>query len=70
MNEEMAAAAKITPAAAGTAWAMSGPAPTVIATLTLNEWVAVLTGIYIIAQAGLLVPRWAAMLRDWRRGAE
>ncbi|MBC7907042.1 MAG: hypothetical protein H7Y60_09895 [Rhodospirillaceae bacterium] len=58
MQDEYGAVAKIAPALTGAAWAG----------MTLNEWVAVVTIIYVLAQTGLLVPRWIAMLR--RRGAK
>lgn len=55
LNEEPGiVAAKIAPAAVGTAWGA----------LTLNEWVLVATLIYVLAQLGLLVPKyWALMKR-------
>ncbi|WP_374374534.1 hypothetical protein [Dongia sp.] len=34
--------------------------------LTLNEWVAIVTIIYIVAQAILLIPKYVAMFRAWR----
>lgn len=52
MQEEFTAAAKMTPAGIGAVWAG----------LTLNEWVAVVTILYVLAQTGLLIPRWCAML--------
>jgi disulfide bond formation protein DsbB len=56
MHDEITTAAKITPAAAGAAWSWFG--------LTLNEWVAAATLLYIVAQIGLLVPKyWAAFFR-------
>lgn len=36
--------------------------------LTLNEWVALATLIYVLAQTGLLVPKYVAMYRTWRAG--
>lgn len=53
MQDEAIAAAKITPAGLGALWAG----------FTLNEWVAIATLIYVLAQTGLLVPKWCAMLR-------
>lgn len=38
--------------------------------LTLNEWVAVLTGIYFAMQIGLLVPKYWRLLSDWFRGVK
>ncbi|SBV94238.1 hypothetical protein KL86APRO_10487 [uncultured Alphaproteobacteria bacterium] len=52
MQEEITAAAKMAPAGIGAIWAG----------LTLNEWVAVVTILYVLAQTGLLIPRWCAML--------
>lgn len=53
MQEEITTAVKIAPAAAGAVW--TG--------LTLNEWVAVVTIIYVAAQAGLLVPKYWDLLK-------
>jgi hypothetical protein len=52
MQDEITAAAKITPAGIGALWAG----------FTLNEWVAIATLIYVLAQTGLLIPKWCAML--------
>ncbi len=57
MHEEASVAAKIAPAIGGAAWAG----------LTLNEWVAIATLVYVVAQIGLLVPKYWAILRR-RRG--
>lgn len=35
--------------------------------LTLNEWVAIVTIVYIVAQMILLIPKYLAWWRDWRR---
>lgn len=53
MQEEITTAVKIAPAAAGAVW--TG--------LTLNEWVAVVTIVYIVAQAGLLLPKYWALFK-------
>lgn len=53
MHDEVNAGIKIAPALGGAAWAG----------LSLNEWVAIATLVYILAQTGLLVPKWIAMLR-------
>ncbi len=69
MKEEIAAAAKASPAIGGAAYVAAAPDPAIYAGLTLNEWVAAVTIVYVLAQTGLLVPKWAAMLRDAvRRG--
>jgi hypothetical protein len=52
MQDEITAAAKMAPAGAGA----------LLAGLTLNEWVALATLIYVLAQTGLLVPKWCAMI--------
>jgi hypothetical protein len=41
-------------------------AGTVIAGLTLNEWVAILTGIYVVLQAAYLVWKWVREARSKR----
>lgn len=54
LNEDTGlAAAKIAPAAVGTAWGA----------LTLNEWVLVATLVYVLAQLGLLVPKYWDLFR-------
>ena len=35
--------------------------------LTLNEWVAVATLIYVIAQIGLLIPRYIKICSEWNQ---
>lgn len=35
--------------------------------LTLNEWVAIATFAYIIAQMALLVPKYVQAYRNWRK---
>lgn len=57
MHDEISAAAKIAPAGVGSVWAA----------MTLNEWVAFATLIYVVAQIGLLIPKYWALLR--RRSA-
>ncbi len=60
MSDEFSAAAKITPAIGGAA--LSG--------MTLNEWVAAATLLYVLAQIGLLVPKYLAIWRRrWGKGA-
>lgn len=39
-----------------------------ISGLTLNEWVAVLTLVYLIAQIGLLIPQYWAAFKKWWQG--
>ena len=58
MTEEKLAIAKVAPAVAGAT----------IYGLTLQDWVAVVTLIYVVLQAGLLVPKYWRMLRDWGNG--
>lgn len=43
-----------------------------ISSLTLNEWVALLTICYLLLQMGLLIPKYVQMVRDYfgRKGAE
>jgi hypothetical protein len=43
-----------------------GAAGATVAGLTLNEWVAIVTIIYVVAQLLLLIPKYAAMFRAWR----
>lgn len=50
MQDEYTAAAKITPAAAGTIYSQ----------LTLNDWVAIITIAYVALQIGLLIPKYRA----------
>ena len=50
------AAAKIAPAIGGAHWY----------SMTLNEWVALATLIYIALQIGLLVPKYIRLYRKWR----
>lgn len=58
MNEEKLAIAKTAPAIAGAT----------IYGLTLQDWVAIVTIAYVVLQAGLLVPKYWRMIRDWRKG--
>lgn len=53
MQEETLAAVKIAPAGLGSLWAA----------LTLNEWVAAATLLYVVLQIGLLIPKYWAWLR-------
>jgi hypothetical protein len=36
--------------------------------LTLQDWVAIVTIVYVLLQAGLLVPKYWRMMRGRRRG--
>lgn len=38
----------------------------VLYTLTLNEWVAIATILYLAAQIGLLIPKYIAIFKSWR----
>lgn len=58
MNDDKAALAKMS---------IAGIAATVAA-LTLNDWVAVLTILYLVAQLGLLVPKYWSEFTKWWRG--
>ena len=58
MTEEKIAIAKTLPAIAGAT----------IYGLTLQDWVAIVTIAYVLLQAGLLVPKYWRMARDWRNG--
>jgi hypothetical protein len=58
MTEEKLALAKTLPAIAGAT----------LYGLTLQDWVAIVTIAYVALQAGLLVPKYWRMIRDWRRG--
>lgn len=40
---------------------------TLATTLTLNEWVAIGTGIYIVAQVAYLLRKWYREEKDWKR---
>jgi hypothetical protein len=57
VTEEKLAIAKTTPAVAGAT----------IYGLTLQDWVAIVTLVYVALQVGLLVPRYWRLLRDWQR---
>lgn len=60
MQDEITTVAKITPAAGGAFYSLYG--------WTLNEWVAAATLLYIVAQIGLLVPKyWAVIFRKETR---
>lgn len=58
MNDEAIAVVKAAPAVAGAT----------LYSLTLQEWVAIVTIAYVLLQAGLLVPKYWRMVRDWRNG--
>lgn len=36
--------------------------------MSLNEWVALATLVFIILQIGLLIPKYWALFKAWRRG--
>lgn len=58
MRDEASTLAKVTPAIGGATFAG----------ITLNEWVMIATLIYVVAQVGLLLPKYWAMFR--RGGGE
>jgi len=58
--ETVAAGAKVTPAVGG-AW---------YSAMTLNEWVALATLVYVVLQAGLLLPKYYKLYKDWRYGED
>jgi 4-hydroxybenzoate polyprenyltransferase len=39
------------------------------ASLTLNQWVAMATGVYVVIQVAYLVRKWWREEKDWARGA-
>ena len=45
-----------------------GAGGAVAAGLTLNEWVALATLVYVVMQIGLLVPKYWHLLATWWRG--
>lgn len=55
MKDVEQAALKITPAIGGTLWAG----------FTLNEWVAIITIIYVLLQIGLLLPKYYKHIKNW-----
>jgi Phage holin T7 family, holin superfamily II len=57
VTEEKIAAAKVVPAIAGAT----------IYGLTLQDWVAIATLVYVALQVGLLMPKYWKLLFDWRR---
>jgi T7 family holin superfamily II len=57
MTDEQLAAAKTAPAIAGAT----------IYGLTLQDWVAIATLVYVALQVGLLMPKYWKLLIDWRR---
>lgn len=58
MTEEKLALAKTLPAIAGAT----------LYGLTLQDWVAIVTIAYVALQAGLLIPKYWRIIRDWRKG--
>jgi hypothetical protein len=58
MNEEELALAKTSPAIAGA----------MIYGLTLQDWVAIATLVYVALQVGLLVPKYWRLFCEWRQG--
>ena len=58
MTEEKIAIAKVVPAVVGAT----------LYGLTLQEWVAVATLVYVVLQVGLLLPKYWRGLRGWWRG--
>jgi hypothetical protein len=60
VTEEKLASMKVAPAIAGAT----------IYGLTLQDWVAIVTLIYVALQVGLLLPRYWRLLRDWRNGGK
>jgi len=58
MSEEQVTVAKIAPAVAGAT----------IYGLTLQDWVAIATLVYVALQVGLLVPKYWRLLIGWRKG--
>lgn len=57
MNDEQLAVIKTAPAVAGAT----------IYGLTLQDWVAIATLVYVGLQVGLLVPKYWRLLFDWKR---
>lgn len=57
-TEITAQAVRGTPAIGGTLWAA----------LTLNEWVAIATGVYILVQIAYLARKWWREEKDYKRG--
>ncbi len=58
MNDETIAVVKAAPAVAGAT----------LYSLTLQEWVAIVTIAYVLLQAGLLVPKYWRLFCDRRNG--
>jgi hypothetical protein len=56
-HETQVAAAKAAPAIGGG----------ILTALTLNEWVALATLIYVVLQIGLLIPRYVEIYRRWKK---
>jgi hypothetical protein len=57
MTEEKIAVAKTAPAILGAT----------VYGLTLQDWVAIATLVYVALQAGLLMPKYWKLFLDWRR---
>ena len=57
MTEEKLAVAKTAPAILGAT----------LYGLTLQDWVAIATLVYVVLQAGLLMPKYWKLFLDWRR---
>ena len=55
MKDVEQAIIKASPAVAGTLWS----------SLTLNEWVAIATLIYVALQIGLLLPKYYKHIKKW-----
>ena len=60
VTEEQLATMKVVPAIAGAT----------IYGLTLQDWVAIVTLIYVALQVGLLLPRYWRLFRDWCNGGK
>ncbi|HVI51498.1 MAG TPA: hypothetical protein VM661_09835 [Candidatus Sulfotelmatobacter sp.] len=52
MSEEYNIGLRVSPAIGGAAF-------------SLNEWVAIITIIYVLLQVGLLVPKYVRLFRQW-----
>jgi hypothetical protein len=60
MTEEELAIAKTAPAIVGAT----------VYGLTLQDWVALITIIYVALQVGLLLPKYWRLFREWRKGGK
>lgn len=63
IQEKAQAQAETTLAGLKTAPAIGGAVAT---GLTLNEWVALATLLYVILQVGLLIPKYVDLYKKWR----